>query len=127
VRRGALPRRSRPPAAYGDKFHVPAASKPGILEGPVLQLEVARDAVAAGSEPLEERMRKEISSDSRSANGLNERIRRMELRHRELDNRIEELGKRALLTPTEQREISELKKHKLLAKDQIAAMKRGVA
>ena len=69
-------------------------------------------------------MRKEISSDSRTASGLKERIRRMELRHRELDTRIDELGRRAFLTPTEQREYSELKKHKLHAKDQIAAMKR---
>ena len=71
-------------------------------------------------------MKKVISSDSRMASGLMERIRRMELRHRELDTRIDELGRRAFLTPTEQREISELKKHKLQAKDQIAALKRAI-
>lgn len=70
-------------------------------------------------------MRKELSSDTRGISGINERIRRMEARHRALDTRIDELGKRAILTPAEQREIAELKKHKLQAKDQIAAMKRG--
>ncbi len=70
-------------------------------------------------------MRKELSSDPRSISGLSENIRRMEARHRALDTRIDELGKRALLTPAEQREIAELKKHKLHTKDQIAAMKRG--
>lgn len=72
-------------------------------------------------------MRKEISSDCREALGIKERIRRMELRHRELDSRIDELGRRAILTPSEQREISELKKRKLATKDQIAAMKRVLA
>jgi uncharacterized protein YdcH (DUF465 family) len=72
-------------------------------------------------------MRKELSSDSRSATGIQERIRRMELRHRELDTKIDELGRRAILTPAEQREISELKKHKLHTKDQIALMKRGLS
>ncbi|MEZ4298960.1 MAG: YdcH family protein [Polyangiaceae bacterium] len=71
-------------------------------------------------------MRKVISSDSHSTSSLNERIRRMERRHRDLDSRIEELGRRALLTPAEQREISELKKHKLATKDQITAMKRAI-
>lgn len=70
-------------------------------------------------------MRKELSSDTRGISGINERIRRMEARHQALDTRIDELGKRAILTPAEQREIAELKKHKLQAKDQIAAMKRG--
>ena len=71
-------------------------------------------------------MRKEVSSDWRNATGIQERIRRMEARHRELDSKIDELGRRALLTPAEQREISELKKHKLHAKDQIAAMRRAL-
>ena len=51
----------------------------------------------------------------------------MELRHREMDTRIDELGRRALLTPAEQQEMSELKKRKLAAKDQIAALKRVAA
>lgn len=70
-------------------------------------------------------MRKEASSESRSMSGINERIRRMEVRHRELNTRIDELTKRAILTPSEQREIAELKKHKLHTKDQIALMKRA--
>ncbi len=69
-------------------------------------------------------MRKEVSLDSRNTSGIKERIRRMEAQHKELDSRIDELGKRALLTPAEQREIGELKKHKLHFKDQIAAMRR---
>ena len=77
-------------------------------------------------EPLEERMRKEVSVDSRSVLGIKERIRRMEARHRELDSKIDELGKRAILTPAEQLEISQLKKHKLHTKDQIAVMRRGL-
>lgn len=36
-----------------------------------------------------------------------------------LDRRVDELKRRAFLTPTEQRELSELKKQKLLVKDQI--------
>lgn len=73
-------------------------------------------------------MRKEVVSlDPRNASGIKERIRRMEKRHKELDVRIDELGKRAILTPAEQLEISELKKHKLHAKDQITAMKRVLA
>lgn len=72
-------------------------------------------------------MRKEISLDSRSVTSMKERIRRMETRHRELDSKIDELGRRAFLTPAEQREISELKKHKLFTKDQIAAMKRTLS
>jgi uncharacterized protein YdcH (DUF465 family) len=73
-------------------------------------------------------MRKEIVSlDPRNASGIKERIRRMEKQHQELDSRIDELGKRALLTPVEQREMGELKKRKLQAKDQIAAMKRVLA
>lgn len=69
-------------------------------------------------------MRKEVSVDSRSVLGIKERIRRMEARHKELDSKIDELGRRALLTPAEQLEISQLKKHKLHTKDQIAAMRR---
>lgn len=69
-------------------------------------------------------MRKELTSGSRASNGMKERIRRIELRHRELSTRIDELGRRAILTPAEQREISVLKKHKLAAKDELAAMLR---
>ncbi len=71
-------------------------------------------------------MRKDVTSGSRSNAAINERIRRMEVQHQELDNKIDELGKRAILTPIEQREISELKKHKLKAKDQLAALRRSL-
>jgi uncharacterized protein YdcH (DUF465 family) len=36
-----------------------------------------------------------------------------------LDQRVDELKRRAFLTPTEQRELSELKKQKLILKDQL--------
>lgn len=36
-----------------------------------------------------------------------------------LDRRVDELKRRAFLTPTEQLELAELKKQKLLIKDQI--------
>lgn len=72
-------------------------------------------------------MRKELTSGSRSKSGVNEQIRRIEARHQELSTRIDELGRRAILTPAEQREISVLKKHKLAAKDELAAaMRRAV-
>jgi uncharacterized protein YdcH (DUF465 family) len=47
-------------------------------------------------------------------------------RHREFDERLRELGRRAYLTPTEQREILELKKRKLKAKDELDALRRGL-
>jgi uncharacterized protein YdcH (DUF465 family) len=52
------------------------------------------------------------------------RLNVVESRHRELDQRLKELGRHAYLTPTEQVEIAELKKQKLRAKDELAAMKR---
>ncbi len=48
-----------------------------------------------------------------------------EARHRSLDSRLRELGRRAYLTPTEQREVAELKKHKLQAKDAIAELRKA--
>lgn len=51
------------------------------------------------------------------------RLRRAELTHRELDGRLRELGKRLYLTPIEQREVAELKKLKLVAKDEIASLR----
>ncbi len=36
-----------------------------------------------------------------------------------LDRRVDELRRRAFLTPTEQRELTELKKQKLILKDQL--------
>ena len=46
-------------------------------------------------------------------------LREAERRHANLDGRLRELGKRTWPTPSEQREIAELKKRKLVAKDEI--------
>ena len=42
--------------------------------------------------------------------------------HRRLDEQLQQLEKRRALTPTEQAEISRLKKQKLLTKDRIARL-----
>ena len=55
-----------------------------------------------------------------------DRLSLAEARHRELDTRLRELGRRAYLTPNEQREVSEIKKYKLKAKDEIAALRRAL-
>ena len=47
----------------------------------------------------------------------------LETRHRDLDDTVSRLERRAYLTPTEQRTISELKKEKLLTKDRIVKLK----
>lgn len=52
------------------------------------------------------------------------RIRELELKHRSLDDAVTRLGRRAYLTPGEQREFAELKKQKLATKDQIAVLRR---
>lgn len=52
----------------------------------------------------------------------NELLALAEQRHRALEERLRELGGRVYLTPTESREVSELKKHKLQAKDAMAAL-----
>jgi uncharacterized protein YdcH (DUF465 family) len=59
-----------------------------------------------------------------SVRGPEDRLSRIEARHRELEERLRELGKRPHLTPNEQVEISEIKKHKLRAKDEMAALRR---
>lgn len=53
-----------------------------------------------------------------------DRIRELETKHRTLDEAVTRLGRRAYLTPGEQREITELKKQKLLTKDQLAVLRR---
>ncbi len=53
-----------------------------------------------------------------------ERVRELEKEHQDLKTAVRRLERRAYLTPPEQREISSLKKQKLLAKDQIALIKR---
>jgi hypothetical protein len=54
------------------------------------------------------------------------RLSLMEARHRELESRLKELGRRPYLTPREQLEAADIKKRKLLAKDAIATLKRAV-
>lgn len=58
-------------------------------------------------------------------NMFRERIRELELRHKDLDTAVMRLGRRAYLTPGEQREFAELKKRKLIAKDQLFTLRRG--
>jgi uncharacterized protein YdcH (DUF465 family) len=53
-----------------------------------------------------------------------DRIRELELKHRSLDEAVTRLGRRAYLTPGEQREFAELKKQKLLMKDQLVVLRR---
>lgn len=55
---------------------------------------------------------------------VSERIRELELKHRDLDTAVTRLGRRAYLTPGEQREFAELKKRKLQTKDQLATLRR---
>ncbi|MBK6518336.1 MAG: YdcH family protein [Polyangiaceae bacterium] len=63
--------------------------------------------------------------DRRRANLPNplDQLHEAEHRHRSLDSRLIELGRRAYPTPSEQREMAELKKRKLQAKDEIARLR----
>ena len=72
---------------------------------------------------------KQVISPARTSNLVNmqERISSAEARHSELDARLKELGRHAFLTPAEQREAAELKKHKLRAKDEIDTLRRSLA
>ena len=54
---------------------------------------------------------------------LDEYLTNLESRHRDLDDTVSRLERRAYLTPTEQRTISELKKEKLLTKDRIVKLR----
>lgn len=74
---------------------------------------------------------KQVGSNARSASSghstrnagtPNELLALAEQRHRALDERLRELGGRVYLTPTESLEVSDLKKHKLQAKDAMAAL-----
>jgi hypothetical protein len=51
-------------------------------------------------------------------------VNELERRHRELDSEVARLERRAYLTPTEQRLMTDMKKEKLWAKDQIASLRR---
>ena len=51
-----------------------------------------------------------------------DRMRELEAEHRNLDERVRTLSRRAYLTPGEQREAAELKRMKLSAKDRLHAL-----
>jgi len=53
-----------------------------------------------------------------------DRLTELETRHRQLHAEVNELERRAFLTPNEQRLIAELKKQKLVAKDELYAARR---
>ncbi len=74
-------------------------------------------------------MKQGISSSPRQITfgSLQERLTQAEARHRELDTRLKELDRRAYLTPSERLEASEIKKHKLRAKDEIDSLRRSIA
>jgi len=58
--------------------------------------------------------------------GLEHQLSSIEAQHRQLDERLRELGRRPYLTPKEQVEVAEIKKHKLRAKDEITALRRAL-
>lgn len=55
-----------------------------------------------------------------------DRLTELETRHRQLHDEVNQLERRAFLTPEEQRRIADLKKQKLLAKDELYAARRAV-
>ena len=60
-------------------------------------------------------------NDPLAGNRLND----LEKEHTTLKQAVRRLERRAYLTPPEQREIADLKKQKLAAKDQIAELRRS--
>ena len=54
-----------------------------------------------------------------------DRLTELEARHRHLHDEVTQLERRAFLTPEEQRQVAELKKLKLIAKDQLYAARRA--
>ena len=58
--------------------------------------------------------------------GLEHQLSSIEAHHRELEERLRELGRRPFLTPREQVEVVEIKKHKLRAKDEMTALRRSL-
>lgn len=49
----------------------------------------------------------------------------LEVKHRELDESVRRLERRAYLTPSEQQRVSDLKREKLTVKDAIATIRRS--
>ncbi len=56
---------------------------------------------------------------------VDDRLTELETRHRQLHDEVHELERRAFLTPDEQRLMVELKKQKLMAKDELYAARRA--
>ena len=54
-----------------------------------------------------------------------DRLTELEARHRQLHDEVHELERRAFLTPEEQRLMVDLKKQKLMAKDELYAARRA--
>ncbi len=50
----------------------------------------------------------------------NEEFKKLEMEHRDLDKRIDEISKKPYLTPSEDMEKKKLQKEKLIKKDRIA-------
>ncbi len=68
-------------------------------------------------------MKQIVSFRGPSIDGPHE-LYRAEARHREIDQRLKDLGRRAYLTPSEQLEVAELKKQRLLAKDEVSTLRK---
>jgi uncharacterized protein YdcH (DUF465 family) len=56
---------------------------------------------------------------------VDEYLNVLEARHRHLDDAVTRLARRAHLTPSEQREVADLKKEKLLTRDRIVTLRRS--
>jgi uncharacterized protein YdcH (DUF465 family) len=59
-----------------------------------------------------------------SVETASDRLSRLVQKHRELDDQVTQLERRAYLTPDERRMVTELKKRKLHAKDEIFALRQ---
>jgi uncharacterized protein YdcH (DUF465 family) len=73
---------------------------------------------------LEVAMKQIVFSSNGVGNPERERLSLAEARHRALERRLKELDRRVYLTPSEQIEVAEIKKHKLRAKDEIATLQK---
>lgn len=71
-------------------------------------------------------MTKQVQLSQESDSGA-DRLNEAEALHRTLDSRIQELARRAYLTPAEQVEVADLKKQKLKLKDEIHALRTGLS
>lgn len=60
-----------------------------------------------------------------SAVDVDEYLNVLEARHRHLDDVVARMARRSYLTPTEQREVADLKKEKLLTRDRIVTLRRS--